>query len=69
MLQYNIQFSFDKKPGEYIGKVAIRKQAMQIACAYAKKTLKKVDIFECDTNTNSVVNRWIIFPNGGIWKN
>lgn len=69
MTQYIIQFSFNKKAGEYIGKVAIREQAMKIASAYAKKALKTVDIFEYNMDTNSIVNRWIAFTNGGIWKN
>lgn len=72
MKQYQIQFAFDKstgKAGEHIGKVAVKKQALEIASAYAKKNGRKVDVFEHDTELNRVTNRWVAFASGGIWDN
>lgn len=72
MKQYQIQFSFNEnanKAGDHIGKVSVREQAMKIAAAYAQKNDRKVDIFEHDTELNRVTNRWVAFPDGGIWMN
>lgn len=72
MKQYQIQFAFNEstgKAGAYIGKVAVKEQALKIASAYAKMNDRKVDVFEHDTELNRVTNRWVAFASGGIWNN
>lgn len=72
MKRYQIQFAFNEstgKAGEHIGKVAVKEQAFKIATAYAKKTGRRVDVFEHDTEQNRVTNRWVAFASGGIWGN
>lgn len=72
MKQYQIQFSFNEetvKPGEHIGKVSVKEQALKIASSYSKKNKRKVDVFEHDTELNRVTNRLVAFANGGLWNN